>query len=324
MAQYALVSGAPVPANGPHRRGNCCTEACSGEMIAKPGNGKVAPHWAHKANSDLSHHGTGEMGEWHKQVQRLFELAGAQTEVPMPSFDGSKIHEADVVCADGRIVEAQTRILSETDIASREVTYGTMCWLYDAQDSHNWFILDNPKDPARFVWGDPDKRFLTHARPIFFDAPDGVWQLQWMAIRYIKGNGGRSQYEGLRRKVATDLLDFVTKVTAGMPFGEPPRMPVAGHANKKRGVKIHTLTPVDEWLARNECKNITVLPISMPATRPPATETNWTALAGLTCHCPTGCTDKVWGDASICDPDCHPCKIMAGTVYTSPRQKAAS
>lgn len=44
----------------------------------------------------------------------------------------------------------------------------------------------------------------------------------------------------------------------------------------------------------------------------------WGDLAGMVCTCPVGCTDKIWGDAGKCSPDCKPCKHMAGEVYTPP------
>lgn len=40
-----------------------------------------------------------------------------------------------------------------------------------------------------------------------------------------------------------------------------------------------------------------------------------TSLAGKVCVCRVGCTDKTWGDAGICDPNCDPCRIMRGQTY---------
>jgi hypothetical protein len=249
MAQYALVEGALTPVSGLGGRAYCHDPRCNWEMVAKPGNGTIVPHWAHKKGSKHAL-GNGEKGEWHQEVQSLFRLAGAQTEVEMPSADGIRQHRADVVCANGRIIEAQTTFLEPVELASREATYGTVAWLYDAHDTHKWFIINNPNDPARFDWGKPNRRFMSHTKPVFFDTPDGVWQLERMSIRHEKGRKGRPIYEGVRRRVADDLLDFVTKVTEGKPFGSPPVLAAVDVA-KKRGTKFRTVQPVDEWLAAN-------------------------------------------------------------------------
>lgn len=51
--------------------------------------------------------------------------------------------------------------------------------------------------------------------------------------------------------------------------------------------------------------------------------TDWSALAGLTCTCPPGCTTgDVWGDGPRdCDPRCVPCRRMRGKPYTKPGKK---
>lgn len=42
------------------------------------------------------------------------------------------------------------------------------------------------------------------------------------------------------------------------------------------------------------------------------------SLAGMHCICPTGCTDRVWGDGGNCSPSCQPCLVMRGRVYVRP------
>lgn len=249
MAQYALVDGILAPVSGLGGRGICHDPRCSWPMIAKPGNGMNVPHWAHTKGSKHAL-GNGEKGEWHQEVQNLFRLAGAETEVEMPSHDGTRQHRADVVCANGRIIEAQTLFLEPGELASREATYGTMAWLYDAHATHKWFILNDPKDPSRFDWGKPNRRFMSHTKPVFFDTPDGVWQLERMSFRHQAGRKGRPIYEGVRRRVAVDLIDFVTKVTEGEQFGPAPAL-TAIDIKKKRGTKFRTVQPVEEWLAAN-------------------------------------------------------------------------
>ena len=322
MAQYALVGNELATAAGLGIRGVCHDPKCGWEMVAKPGNGKTVPHWAHMPGSRcVEVYGTG-MNEWHKEVQDLFERHGATiTGITMRSADGSQDHVPDVVLADGRIVEAQTAYMSEADIASREATYGDMCWIYDAMDSHAWFVIDDPRRPDRFAWGKPDRRFFAHTKPIYFDTPDGFWKLAQLHVRY--GKGGKAIYDGVRVKVADDLLDFVRKTSAGRLFGPPARMSIID-PKKTRGTRLRTPQPVDEWLAANPECYYTPDVVEVPPALPPATHTDWSLLAGMTCCCPSGCTDVRWGDHGTCAPGCHPCHLMAGTVYTSPRQKAAA
>lgn len=324
MAQYALVDGfeEPQPVKALGQRARCHDKQCNWTMVAKPGNGKVLPHWAHMPGSACAQYpANGEKGEWHREVQSLFIIYGARTEVRMPSADGSREHVADVVCADGRIIEAQTHYLAPEELTSREATYGTMCWLYDAWDTHAWFIID--RDPGRFTWGKPDRRFFTHARPIYFDTPDGVWHLTRLTVRHVGGGKGRPVYEGVRRKVANSLLEFVQQVSGGQPFLPPALLAGIDPRQNNRGTRNRQLMPVDDWLAANpECHYD---PINYPSPPPAApngtTETDWSKLAGLRCNCRPKCTDVVWGDAGICHPECEPCRIMAGTTYTRPNAK---
>lgn len=48
--------------------------------------------------------------------------------------------------------------------------------------------------------------------------------------------------------------------------------------------------------------------------------TDWGLLRGMVCSCPPHCTTGTkWGDGDRdCNPDCGPCRLMAGTPYSSP------
>lgn len=50
--------------------------------------------------------------------------------------------------------------------------------------------------------------------------------------------------------------------------------------------------------------------------------TDWTRLAGMRCTCPPKCTDVRWGDGPrACNPECQPCRLMAGELYEKPDKK---
>lgn len=222
-------------------------------MVAKPGNGAVIPHWAHKPGSLHVIVGNGEMGEWHQEVQSLFAILGAQTEVTMPSADGQRSHIADIVLPDGRIIEAQTHFLDIEQLASREQTYGNMAWIYNAHDYNAWFIIDDTRTQYRFRWGQgkADRRFLSHTKPVYFDTGDAIWRLDSVTRRHIKGGKGRTLWEGTRTKVAEGLLEFVEKISNGEPFGPVPTMPHIDPRKTISGTRLRTLQDLDEWIADN-------------------------------------------------------------------------
>ena len=239
MSQYALVNGELTSVTVSGQRGTCHDPACAWTMFARPGNGQMIPHWAHQPGSGHTM-GTGEKGEWHLELQNLFALHGAQLEVVIGE------HRADVVLADGRVIEAQTGYLDPGLLTAREAVYGEMCWIWDAR--HDWVIDDGLRAPHTFKWGKPDRRFFVHAKPIYLDCPDGFYRLDSMSYRHVKGNKGRPVWEGTRTQVCDGVLEFVRRVSAGEQFGKPPNFSSIDPRHNKRGVKFRTPTPVDEWL----------------------------------------------------------------------------
>lgn len=265
MAAYALHDGQLIPATLSGLRGTCHDKNCGWEMISKPGQGKVQPHWAHRPGSTHVW-GTGEKGEWHREVQNLFHLQGAQNEVKMTAADGTRDHFADVVCANGMIVEAQTYYLPESETESREATYNPMIWLYDDQTKPAWFNLDETRS-GRFRWGKPNRRFFAHVRPVFVDTPGGVWQID--SLHPVDGRGGRQRYEGVRTRVAFNLLEFVTKITAGETFGPAPRLSAIDARESSQGTKALRVLSEAQWLADNpNCHYQPPPPRPRPAPRP--------------------------------------------------------
>ncbi len=211
---------------------------------------------------------------------------------------------------------------------------------------------------------------------MFFDChEDGIWKLDWM--QHKKGAKGKVHYEGLRHKVAVDLLEFVQLVVSGKSFGAAPRLSAIDVKKNRTGTSRKPMPSPEQWLEDNEtCEYISpeepepqrtpvyvapirnytideILALRKPAVRhavspqptpwpepapspiaslqrieraplPIAGETDWSALAGLTCRCPQGCTNERWGDGGICAAHCEPCRILAGTTYTKPNRKRLS
>lgn len=223
MAQYAYVDGFddPQPPTDPAQRARCVQKNCNHPMIPKAlASAHMLAHWAH-THGHGHHYGTGEMGEWHAGIQDLFEHYGAQVERPRTARQGAK-HRADIVCPDGRIVEAQTSFLAAHHVRSREDTYGNMCWLYGDMTQLDALRTVIDSDPTRFRWPGAHHRLLEHQRPVFLDRGiHGVWRLVWLERRVT--SEGLTSWTCRLEKVADRQREFVQAIIAGKSFGDRPR-----------------------------------------------------------------------------------------------------
>jgi hypothetical protein len=109
----------------PGTQANC--SCCGNELLAKCGEIKQW-HWAHQAG-DCDPWYEPE-SEWHLGWKAL-RADAEQTEVTIKR-DGI-IHRADIVCADGTVLELQHSSISPEEIRERERFYGKIAWLFDAR-----------------------------------------------------------------------------------------------------------------------------------------------------------------------------------------------
>lgn len=232
MAQYAYVDGFddPQPPTRDGQRGQCVQKNCNHPMYPRSLSSEhQLAHWVHFHGSGHNY-GTGPMGEWHAGIQDLFEHYGAEVERPRTAREGAK-HRADIVCPDGRIVEAQTSYLAARHLRSREDTYGEMCWLYGDMPQIATLKTCIDSDPTRFYWPGANHRLLEHQRPVFIDRDvHGIYQLVWLERRTTSDE--RTVWTCRLRKVAERQRDFVEAIMAGRPFGDPPQM-LTGAVDKR-------------------------------------------------------------------------------------------
>lgn len=208
MAYAALVNGRPMAATKVGTRGVCLDPKCAAEMIAKPGNGTIRPHWAHRTGGcELDDRG--EQG-WHRTWRTLFLHLGAETEVHISS------HIADIRLADGRVIEFQTRMLAPSEIVSRERTYAPMAWIYRMTDGQ--VQAGEPMTlgaPITFTWTDPHQAMTMHDEPVYWHTSnDTIW-----SITSLWPSDGC--WRGTATVVSDDWVHFAEAVTEGMPFGAP-------------------------------------------------------------------------------------------------------
>ena len=246
MAAYAFVEGftEEQPPTGPNQRGRCMVKGqpCPMYSTRIPEDelpaGVVGYRWSHMPLQNLHVLGKGEFGEWHLETQAYFGNRGAELERPFPTPPGEPNHRADVVLRDGRVIEVQSRFLKSTKMLSREETYGHMAWIYDATNFASWFqSKSNKADDERFVWANKNADFRYHGnRPVYLDCGyQGVYFLESLTYKRIDTpKGKRDSYDGVRIKVADNMIQFADQLITGAPFVACPRMNMKPEKEKPR------------------------------------------------------------------------------------------
>src|SRR2546426_12429185 len=123
---YAATDGYQKVCATPKARAYC--PGCRQGVIAKCGEINIW-HWPHKASGDCDPWSEGETS-WHYGWKQL--IPAERVEVLIEK--GGEKHRADIVRADGTVVELQTSYISPEEIRTRERFYGKMIWLFDSRD----------------------------------------------------------------------------------------------------------------------------------------------------------------------------------------------
>lgn len=115
--------GNKIPAE-PRAQGAC--PDCGGEVIAKCGE-HVCWHWAHRPESpDSSCPNRPGETPWHLAWKRAVRPESCEVRIGP--------HRADIVRANGSVLELQHSAPCDAEVRRREAHYGRMHWLYDARD----------------------------------------------------------------------------------------------------------------------------------------------------------------------------------------------
>jgi competence protein CoiA len=120
---YAAVPGSERAPATPQAKGSC--PACGEPVIAKCG-AIVTWHWAHQARAECDPWAERDTA-WHLDWQQAVP-PGRREVVIGP-------HRADVITANGWVVELQHSGISPAVIAEREAFYGRMVWLFDVTEA---------------------------------------------------------------------------------------------------------------------------------------------------------------------------------------------
>jgi competence protein CoiA len=120
--RYAFVDKVRVePSKG--LRGTC--PCCGTEVVAKCGDFKLH-HWAHKSLEGCDPWWENE-SEWHRAWKLCFPEEWQ--EQVFPGFDPGERHIADVVAAQGVVLEFQSYSISPEEMKARERFYDSMIWI---------------------------------------------------------------------------------------------------------------------------------------------------------------------------------------------------
>lgn len=182
------ATGASIRPTTTGERAEC--PSCDTVMIAHVGT-RVIPYWAHASLEDCDpwaeKFSTAEGHQWHLDWQESVDPNLGRTEVPM-TVKGVR-HRADIVAADGTIIEVQSSQITAADIHEREQFYGSMIWIWNttkafSEDRLGVEHIQNPvQDEWRhFEWTRPRISILDCQRPTFFDLGNG-WLLRVGELR---------------------------------------------------------------------------------------------------------------------------------------------
>lgn len=177
---------------------------CRGRVAAKCGQ-IVAWHWAHVAKEcdEWSEIGT----DWHRRWQDL--APAAQREVVIGN------HRADILAADGTVIELQHSSLPAEQIAAREKHYGQMVWIFDAVEAYELDRLQlRQRDGyVSFRWKHPRKSIGLCRRPVLLDLGVHLLHVKRVYTKAPCGGWGRLVVRAQVERLIHGTLDGGWSVT---------------------------------------------------------------------------------------------------------------
>lgn len=177
------------------QRGTC--PGCHAATVAKCGT-QVVWHWAHLAGVDCDTWYEPRT-EWHKQWQSV--VPAYRREVPLGN------HRADVVTADGRIVEFQHSYLSTEDITARESFYrGDLIWIWDAREAYEAERIRvwEKGDFVTFHWSHPRTTIAACRKVVYLDLGESLLTIHKLNPEKWSGWGKLWTLEEVENRLAVE------------------------------------------------------------------------------------------------------------------------
>jgi len=160
---FALDKNGARIAASPGASGVC--PACGTRLVTKCGS-VVVWHWAHATSADCDPWSEPDSA-WHRSWQDAVPPARRERIIGP--------HRADILAANGTIVELQHSYICQEEIAEREDFYGKMIWLFDATGcSDRLFVRELAGRPyVTFRWMHPKKTIAACRKPVCLDLGSG-------------------------------------------------------------------------------------------------------------------------------------------------------
>lgn len=196
---YATTSLKAHAKAEPGTVGTC--SLCKSAVKAKCGK-IVSWHWAHEAREDCDAWSE-PMTQWHLDWQET--RPSEFREVVMGN------HRADLVAADGTVVELQHSSIAPDEISDREAHYGRMIWIFDIRDAFDQgrFCPRFRETHWTFRWLHPRKTVATCTKSVFLDI--GENRLFWLNKMHPEAPCGGSGQMILKN-------NLITTINAGAPL----------------------------------------------------------------------------------------------------------
>ena len=201
----------------PDQRGQC--PACRAELLAKCGSIRTW-HWSHIADDEDCDSWAESELEWHLGWKG--HVPSDRAEVVMTR--NGKTHRADILAANGAVLELQASSILPPEIQERESFYKHMAWLYRVTWTDRLHY-----GPKGFWWkqGSIAQTFIT--KPLFWEFEDEGLVQQIKLTRADRPNsygnpvGNRILGHAVKTYTKKQFVDFVTMGTA--PNGPAPIYP---------------------------------------------------------------------------------------------------
>jgi len=137
---------------------------CKKVVIAKCGSLNIW-HWAHECTAECDSWGEPET-DWHFSWKLAFPEDCREIVI------GS--HRADIRTHNGWVIELQHSAISIGEILEREISYGRMAWVVDAEPFLNNLSLRPKETHLTFRWKWPRLSWAWAKKPLFLDMRDGT------------------------------------------------------------------------------------------------------------------------------------------------------
>lgn len=164
---------------------------CKTKLIPKCGEINIW-HWSHKSIIRCDRWSEGET-DWHLGWKADVRKLNCEVIIKKRG----KKHIADIVGNNGVIIELQNSPISVAEIKERELFYGNMIWLFNAESFIDKIAIRYKDGYFTFNWHYPRKRFWYVSKPLFLDIGNAIYQIRKIYKETPSGGWGIEYYRSM-------------------------------------------------------------------------------------------------------------------------------